>query len=124
MLLVLAATMASQNPCAQMSSAYEMRECGVKQLEAIDRDLQKSWERAISRARTEDRLYDGPGPAGEWAAALTKSQQNWNRYRDAQCTAESLKMRPGNGTMGLELNCRIRMGQARITELEVHFDFR
>ena len=121
-MLLFALMLASQDPCQSQNSAFEMRACTAQQLEGVDRRLATKWKRAIARARFEDRRYTGGGPGDQWTKDLTASQIAWSRYRNAQCLSESYRMRPGNGTAGIELHCLLRLGRARIEELERTFD--
>ena len=127
MLLLAALMILSEDPCRVSSpSMADMRACNAQELKGVDRQLAISWQRALGRAQLADRLfrseYGSSAGSADWAEELKQSQIGWNRYRDAQCRSESNRMRPGNGTIGTELNCRIRIGKARIVELDKHFD--
>ncbi|NNC72495.1 MAG: DUF1311 domain-containing protein [Sphingomonadaceae bacterium] len=88
----------------------------------MDQQLTISWRRAVRIASTQDANYRGPFEGESWSSVLRRSQQAWNRYRNAHCLSESYRMRGGNSGGNLEASCRIRLARERIDELEVVFE--
>ncbi|MBA2124786.1 hypothetical protein DLM45_00920 [Hyphomicrobium methylovorum] len=107
--------------CAKANSTYEINYCADRDFTAADKELNKTYRRAIRKTRERD--LDEPYDSAQYEGAMRKAQRAWVGYRDADCkhlTAQEWS--GGTGTSAAVLGCMTEKTTTRTRELQERYE--
>lgn len=103
---ILAQAQQKTDPCENAQTTVEMRDCAGKEYRRADAELNGVYQQLMSK-------LDDAG----YKSALRISEQDWIKYRDANCEFESYLNKGGTIYPVVYEGCRTRMTVARTNEL-------
>jgi len=98
---------AADDPCRDPQSQAEMNMCAAKKFKAADAELNRIYNRLVSR------LADNAGQRERLKAA----EVSWLKYRDDNCDFEASRYEGGSIKPLIHGSCLERMTKARTAEL-------
>jgi uncharacterized protein YecT (DUF1311 family) len=110
----LVASPALAGNCQNATTTIEMNACAGRTYKAADRELNRTFERAVANARDSDRNVQGSDYSYE--EALRTAQRAWIAFRDADCKQPPPPLSGSIATME-ELDCLTQRTLQRTKEL-------
>ncbi len=108
LLIALALASAPASECQDAKTTIEMNNCVANTLSGAERQLDRYYDAAVQRLRSQD----SPG-ARDALSKLASAQAAWRTYRDAECAAVFDNWRDGSVRIAAETKCRIGATQLR-----------
>ena len=97
----------ANDPCRDPQSQAEMNMCAAKRFRAADAELNKVYNRLVSKL----------GDAAGQLAKLKAAEVSWLKYRDDNCDYEASFFEGGSMKPLIYSSCMERMTKARTAEL-------
>src|SRR5579859_3192710 len=66
-------------------TSAEISECWARKFESAQADMHKSYDRAVSAAKTD---FEGPGDSADLRPSIAESQVLWEQWSKRECTLE------------------------------------
>jgi len=121
LLLATAATAAGDGPLGECyeraSTRLEVGPCLQKKLAQAEESLRLAYAAGTEELRELGRVTGRPDALKQYEAA----RKEFSRFREANCRWYRLQAEPGTGAGDIELDCLVRMTNARRAELAEKF---
>jgi len=105
----------SNDPCKTQANTIEMNECGKQTLAQKDKELNLAYQKLMKKLAPGDK-YDDTNYTGA-KKLLIEAQQNWIRFRDADCKGQYTLNEGGTIRGIVYLGCLTERTEQRTKEL-------
>jgi uncharacterized protein YecT (DUF1311 family) len=102
----------TQDPCANAQTTVEMRDCTGREYKQADDELNRVYRQLVARIGNDEGRK----------TALKSAQQDWIKYRDANCDFASYLNRGGTIEPVVRYNCMTGMTVSRTKELREYLE--
>jgi uncharacterized protein YecT (DUF1311 family) len=106
--------------CSALITGAEQKECAELAFRTSADELKDAYRRVLERSMKADGSMPNGSGEKNWTAVVTKSQQAWENYRDAECWGV-VGLGEGSGRMVWVWGCLAEKNKERIRELNVPF---
>ena len=102
----------SKDPCADVQTTAEMRDCAGREYKQADDELNRVYRKLMAKIGNDEGRK----------TALKTAQQAWIKYRDANCDFASYLNRGGTIEPVIRYNCMTSMTVSRTKELREYLE--